>query len=286
MNINYLILAHSNYSHLTRLIHALDDVNVQFYIHIDKKAEFVYETDKSNVYILEKRSSIYWGGFGMIEATLALLKKAKSCGNGGYYILLSGADFPIRSNETIRNVLSSKKEFINIQPGPLYHKPIERYQHYYFDIDRRNPKGIRYLLFRFLEKLQIRLKIKRKIPFNLYVGSQWFALTHECIEYILDEVNNNVNYLRFFKNVFIPDEAFFHTIIGNSPFLERTEGNLTYVDWSVHPGPANINENHLQKFQENEFFETKYGKNKPMFARKFDDNSEDIIKSITSTIRL
>ncbi|MEH6748177.1 MAG: beta-1,6-N-acetylglucosaminyltransferase [Maribacter arcticus] len=285
MHINYLILSHSNYEHLSRLINGLDDTNVEFFIHIDKKTDKMYETTKANVHILKERSSIYWGGFGMISATLSLIKEARSYHNGGYYVLLSGVDYPIRSNREVKEVLSEKKEFMNISLGPLPHKPIERYQYYYFDIDRRNPNGFRYIFFRMLEKIQLKLKIKRKIPFKIYVGSQWFALTEDCIDYILKEIVDNPKYLIYFKHVFIPDEAFFHTILGNSNFYNKIEGNLTFVDWSVNPGPAIINESHLNIFQNNYSFKTKYGSNRPMFARKFDNNSQAIINKINSTLR-
>lgn len=280
MHINYLILAHANYNHLQKLINAINGPNISIYIHIDKKAKKKFTSNLPNVVLLDTQTSIYWGGFGMIQATLNLIERARKDNNGGYYILLSGADYPIRSNQELQLKLKSGKEFINILQGPLVHKPLERYQYYYFDIDRRNPTGIKYYFFRVVEKLQLKLRIIRRIPFPLFVGSQWFALTEECIDHILHTINTNDSFLKYFKNVYIPDEAFFQTIIGNSKFYENVEGNLTYVDWDANPGPAMIQEKHINLFKTKKLFKTKYGEHEPFFARKFDDKSKSLIPII------
>lgn len=285
MNINYLILVHANYLHLELLLTALDDKNVHFYVHIDKKASEFFSSERSNVTILQKRTSIFWGGYGMIEATLDLIRRARKDNNGGYYILLSGADYPIRSKEALQKTLSSKKEFINILPGPLETKPIERFEYHHYKIDRRNPRGLKYLVGRLLEKAQKRLKLKRKIPFKIFVGSQWFALTETCIDYILKTLDDDPSYQKFFKYVYIPDEALFQTIIGNSEFYKNTTGNLTYVDWDANPGPAMIGEKHLELFKGQKIFETKYGTNEPIFARKFNDKSKTLVDKIDESLR-
>ena len=291
MHINYLILVHSNYNHLESLIDSLDGENVSFFIHIDKKTDSIYQTSKNNVYIIKQRNSIYWGGFGMIKATLDLLRCAKDKKNGGYYVLLSGVDFPIRSNNRIREVLSRGKEYINILPGPLEHKPMDRYEYHHFDIERRdNPSGFKYYVCRLLEKFQKRFKIKREIPYKLFVGSQWFALSDNCIEFILNKLENDKNYIKYFKWVFIPDEVFFQTIIGNSKFYKDVECNITYqlTDYDDYSGQeassSIITDFHVELFSKSEKFKSIYGISEPLFARKFDDNSDEFVKKIKSLL--
>jgi hypothetical protein len=91
--------------------------------------------------------------------------------------------------------------------------------------------------------------------------------------------------LKYFKHVYIPDEAFFQTIIGNSKFVENVEGNLTYVDWDADPGPAMIQEKHIELFKSKRHFKTKYGVHEPFFARKFDDSSKTLIDTINTVLR-
>jgi hypothetical protein len=126
------------------------------------------------------------------------------------------------------------------------------------------------------------LKISKKIPFQLYTGACWFALSKGCVQYILKEVSENDLYYRFFKTAFCPDECFFQTIIGNSPFLSKTKPNLTYADWRVNPGPANIGEEHVTLLAE--IFKTSLDA-APFFARKFHDGSAAIVNKIETELK-
>jgi len=50
------------------------------------------------------------------------------------------------------------------------------------------------------------------------VGAQWWCLTAACARHILEFLDANPWYARFFRFSSIPDETFFHTILGASPF--------------------------------------------------------------------
>ncbi|MDU1889695.1 MAG: beta-1,6-N-acetylglucosaminyltransferase [Dysgonomonas sp.] len=279
MKICYLILAHNNFHHLDRLIEALDDENSVFCIHLDKKVQGSYSSSRSNVKIIGQHVDIRWGGFSMVKATISLLKYGvKRYSDSDYFILISGVDYPIRNKGVLYNLLSKGKEYIDIAPLPVPYKPVERYEYYYFDYDRRN---LKYYNPKFiLEVILKKFKIKRKAPFKIYVGSQWFALTNKCTEHILDTIKNDRRYIDFFKHTLVPDEAFFQTIIGNSSFSNYTVSNLTYTDWEVPIPPATIGEQHVEFLKTHIEFNDEYGKRYPYFARKFNDGSENILKLI------
>jgi hypothetical protein len=281
MNIHYLILAHNNYAHLDSLIEALDAPGVDFYIHIDKTSP-AYDNPKENVHLLEDRLDIIWGGFSLVEATIRLMEYAFEQSNDGYYCLLSGADYPVKSNQRIKEELAKGGEFINVSPAPLPHKPMSRFAYVHFDFKSRK---LMTLAEKIITSVSKALHLKRSIPFKIYVGAQWFALSHECVGYILKEIEENLAYIDFFRYSKIPDEAFFHTIIGNSPFLERTKPNFTYIDWSTDPAPALISKKHVRKLQENQFFDSICGTYEPMFARKFDDQSKPVLEKIDRILR-
>lgn len=279
MKICYLILAHNNFRHLTRMIDALNDTDSTFYIHIDKKAKESYNSPSENVIIIPERIDINWGGYSMIKATLALMNKGiKSSPEADYYILISGVDYPIRSKSFLLDLLKEKKEYIDIALVPVPFKPIERYEYFYFDYDRRNLKHYNPLFL--IEVLLKKLKVKRKAPFKIYAGTQWFALTRQCVEYILKISEEDRKYIRFFKHTLVPDEAFFQTIIGNSPFIQQTTSSLTYTDWDVPNPPAVIENRHIDFLKSHIEFNDEYGQRFPYFARKFNDDSKDIIKRI------
>ncbi|MDR1881699.1 MAG: beta-1,6-N-acetylglucosaminyltransferase [Prevotella sp.] len=279
MKICYLILAHDNFSHLDRLIDALDDKDSVFRIHIDKKARQDYFPRHGNAKVIPEHIDVNWGGFSMVEATLALMKHGVEYLPGtDYFILISGVDYPVRPKEFLYKQLEKKKEYMDIAPVPVLFKPVERYEYYYFDYDRRNPK---YYNPKFLvEILFKKLRIKRKAPFRIYAGAQWFALTCECVQYILEAAGEDRRYAGFFRHTLVPDEAFFQTIIGNSPFLQNVAASLTYTDWEVAVPPAIIEERHIEFLKDHIGFNDEYGQRFPYFARKFNDDSEKLLEKI------
>lgn len=279
MKICYLILAHNNFNHLQRLIGALDDKDSTFYIHIDKKTGQGYKPTSPREEVIPTAIDINWGGFGMVEATLALMNYGMTHnGDTDYFILLSGVDYPVRPRDFLYNQLLQGKEYIDIAPVPLPYKPKERYEHYFFDFKRRDAKLWHPLIM--AEALLKKLRIKRKPPFSIYAGTQWFALTSGCVQYILRTVKEDKRYIQFFRHTLIPDEAFFQTIIGNSPWLEQTRASLTYTDWEVPVPPATISQRHIDFLKEHIEFNDEYGQRFPYFARKFDDNSANLLQRI------
>ena len=283
MKICYLILAHNNFNHLSRMIEALNDTESTFYIHIDKKVKESYTPPSGKVKIIPEQIDINWGGYGMIEATLALMKNGvEDSPKADYYILISGVDYPIRPKSFLLDLLSKGKEYIDIAPVPIPFKPLERYEYFYFDYNRRNLKHSNLLFL--IEVLLKKLRIKRKAPFKIYAGSQWFALTRKCVEYILETVEKDKRYIRFFRQTLVPDEAFFQTIIGNSPFLQQTKSSLTYTDWDVPNPPATIKEKHIEFLKTHIEFNDEYGQRFPYFARKFDDNDGELLRKIQNEL--
>jgi hypothetical protein len=282
--INYLILAHADYRHLDSLINALDDKDVFFFIHIDKKAKVHYQNSKNNVFILKERITVNWGGFSMVEATLNLMEFAVRTINEGYYCLISGGDYPIKNNDFVKEALSKNCEYIDILPAPLQNKPMKRFKFLYFDIDRRN-KNLSYYFYTIVERSLRILYGKRDMPFEIFVGSQWFALTKECVDYILNTIKNRPEYIRFFRYTLVPDEAFFQTIIGNSEFYSKTKPNLTFQDWNAIPAPAMISGKHIELFKQKSEFEDDWGRRIPFFTRKFNDQSKAIIERIERELR-
>jgi len=277
LKIAYLIQAHDNYEHLQKLIHALDEPSSEFYIHIDKKSAMP-SFKAENIFFIRERQNIHWGGFSQVKATLFLLQTAIKS-NCNYYAFISGADYPVKSNSFLHNLLKNGGEYIHIQEGVNTYNPLSRYKYYYFTdhYNRRNKKNLKTSIFLKIERLLRSLRFQKKIAFNIFVGAQWFVLSKACVEYILKQVEDNKNYIQFFKSAFCPDESFFQTIIGNSPFYQQVRGYLTYTDWSVDPGPAIISEEHVPVLK------AATGK---FFARKFNNNSAAVINAIDKALRV
>ncbi len=286
MKIAYLITAYNNYNHLKKLLHALNNENVVFFVHIDKKSKMpdnLYEFD--NIIFIE-RTKVWWAGWSQVDAIIRLIRIAVSYGFD-YYILLSGTDYPIRPNSFLYKKLSAGGEFISLNEGFGIPNAEDRIKYYYFDgFDRRNLRSIRTGLYFLLERTVQLFFQKESYPFKqIYFGPSWWALSHDCLRYVLDQIDNNKEYIRFFRTSWAPDESFIQTIIGNSRFFSNCNTNLTYVDWSSEQRPAWISQNHIELFKKQVEFDSDYGKYIPFFARKFDDNGANMIELIEKELR-
>lgn len=83
MKIAYLILCHTDYDHIKRLISALTcGEDTSFFIHIDKKSSIEVEEVTSiskNVHAI-KTVNANWGGYSLCEALIELIKSSLQTG--------------------------------------------------------------------------------------------------------------------------------------------------------------------------------------------------------------
>ena len=229
--IAYLILAHNDPEHLKRLVDKLN-FKCDFYIHLDKKSDitvFAEVTTKSNVVFIKSRVSINWGGFSIVRATINLMEAVVfSCKAYSHIILLSGQDYPIKDPKKIWKLFASNPstEFINfgfMENDPAYYKDI--LSRYYFRDNFGFVKNrfIKKVLRASLEKMARPIKRAYFKDMKPCFGSQWWALSFDCVKYILEFISERPYFLIFYKNSFAPDEHFFHTIVANSPYLRNVE---------------------------------------------------------------
>ena len=286
MKIAYLITAYNNYNHLKRLVTSLNDSNVVFFIHIDKKSKMPNNLNEFDNVVFIKSKKVWWGGWSHVDAIIRLIRTAKSSGFD-YYILLSGTHYPIRPNSFLYEKLSNGGEYIDITKGFDITKPEDRIKYYYFDcFDRRNLRSMKTVFFYLLERTISLFFQKKPFPFKqIYHGSTWWALSHDCLIYVLDQIDNNKDYIIFYQTCFCPEESFFQTIIGNSRFFSKCKTDLTYTDWSSKPAPALINQNHIELFKKQIEFNDSSGTYSPFFARKFDDSRANLIELIEKELR-
>jgi hypothetical protein len=239
------MLVHKNPAQFARLIHALEMPGVVFYVHVDQKAcldDFRKSLADVSAEVRFSASRFYinWGGFSTVLATLALMKEClRESLPTDRVVLLSGQDYPIKSNEQIASFFAAhvQNEFVSWWRLPSAAWQTEdggkdRYQ-YYWLIDAVH--------LRYAEMFvgwQKRLGLKRRMSgfVSPVGGSQWFLLTAGCMHFILDYCGKNPMYLRFWRTTRLSDEMFFNTIVLNSEFASRVENSsLKYLDWLKGP---------------------------------------------------
>lgn len=295
--IAYLIQAHNNPVHLQKMIWALNSEKVSFFIHIDKKSDILEFTkllwQQKNIYFVNNRINVIWKWFSQVKATIQTIKLAFKKWNYKYFILLSWADYPIKSNKEILSF------FENTNKNYIEHKKIEKSNNYldyfknkqlwfkiskwhFYDTLKYNFNSKKWSFKHWLYRLFILFNIlivntfskKKKIGLNIdyYFWSQWWCINQESIEYILDFHEKN----RFLEKIFYysdsSDEMYFQTILMNSEFKNICiNDNLRYIDWSKNrEWPAILAENDFKKTTNSQ----------KLFARKFGKKSKKLINLI------
>jgi hypothetical protein len=296
MKIAYLILAHNTPRQLLRLVKALSSRSCGFFIHVDRKSnagEFS-GIKGDNIHFIQKRVPVFRNDFSHIEASLKLLQTAfaEPC-SFDRFVLLSGSDYPLRSVASIERFFENNpdKEFMTL--GPMHSeatgKPISWLTAYKLRPgDPAMDKIIRKALMRFgvlPRERDYKTYLRDLVP---YGGSEWWAISREACDYILTFMKRNTRVVDFFKNTNIPQETLFQTILGNSHFKSKNVRSLTYTDWSARgPSPAYITEKHLAFFQTTSSYppDDLFGGGEMLFARKFSDESGDLVARLDDQIR-
>lgn len=287
MRLACLILAHENPSQLQRLIRRLTNNGTDIFIHLDKKeddiAELVTLTSLyKNLFLVKQRVDVRWGAFSMIQATLNSLSEMATHGAYDYISLLSGSDYPIKSNKEIADffIRNNGKEFIYYRKDPSPELPLggsDRFE-YYYDYDSTAANKDEY------ESEMKERNVKRSFIAGMqpYHGSQWWSLTGRCIGYLLNAAASNKELVNYYRYTKFPDEQFFQTIIMNSGFASSVvNNNLRYIDWSdinwpaidwvdFKPHPRTLQQHDIRKLQYTE----------KLFARKFNENTDPAVLDI------
>jgi hypothetical protein len=292
MRIAYLILAHKNPMQLKRLINVLRCDTDTFYIHIDAKVNldaFKFLEGLDNVHLIKKRVDIHWGAYSMVKATLNGLEEIVQSDTGCDYVsLISGQDYPIKNNKEIHEFLELNKGkeylyFIKLPTWELPYGGMDRVE-YYYNYDNEVYHSNEY-------EIEMKVRgIKRKFIEGMipYHGSQWWSLTIQCVNYILELINNNKDIINFYRYSKFPDEQFFQTVIMNSPFSDKTvcdnlrlicwpSFNWKEVDWYKNPPhPLTLTVKDFNSIKKSQKF----------YARKLDEDVDADILDLIDTLIL
>ncbi|XP_069125008.1 xylosyltransferase 1-like [Argopecten irradians] len=217
-----------------RLIKAVYHRDHYYYIHVDKRQEFLFrellplEKQFPNIHLARTRFATIWGGASLLQAHLQFLQELLSMKewNWDYYINLSESDYPIKRLRTLELFLTKYKGYTFlkshgrdtmrfIQKQGLENTFLECENHLWRVAKRTFPSG-----------------------FRLDGGSDWVALHREFASYASQSKTELVAGLKqVFKYTLLPVESFFHTLIHNSPFCDKcVDNNLHMTNWRRRQG--------------------------------------------------
>jgi len=270
----YIVLAHHRPEQLGRLIGSLDDGQSEFFIHLDRASD-------RRIFHRELRERECWQFVKSenVQGTLNGLREVVASGREFDVInLISGQDYPLRSNAYINRFfeINRGKIFIEYFPLPaefLYHRGLDRIHQYHFgDRKRRSRRKLSQWITRMANAS---ILFRRRFPNGLspFSGWQWWSIPMEAVTEILQFVEQRPDYVRYHRRSLLPDEMFFQTILLNSgsDSLRRNLVNncLRFIDWD-NPNPicpTKLSQKYFGALIES----------KSLFARKFDVDFDPLI---------
>ena len=299
MKLAYLILTHNQPRQAACLAKTLANCGGHVFMHVDAKSDLTAWQrclgSNEHITLLQERVSCCWGHFSLVKASLELLRHAASIDNWDYFILLSGQDYPVKSLAQIETFFKQHQgqDFMEYFPlpseklrekqGGLYR--INRFhqirENYHSEFPPYSKKPLLNTLFNKWAALYASTKRKMPLDMQPYAGSQWWMLTGNTVGVLLQFLEQHPSVEAFFRNVWIPDEIFFQTVLLH---LQKQHGfNITnnpyrYTEWSDHAGEKTFNPKVLCEAD----FE-KLLRSEALFARKFDENASARLVQLIKT---
>jgi hypothetical protein len=265
--IAYVVLMHKNAGQAARLVRRLSTESARFLVHVDRRAGAAVEEEmRRRTAELEqvsflRRRRCFWGGFGMVRATLGALDQLVRTGaEFDHVVLVSGQDYPLRPAHEIERALGGAAASSFMSVGTLS----EVWS------DEGHWRTEQWHLVSYVA-LHLRVPWRRRLPGGLvpYGGEAWVVLSRAAATHIAEFARRNTRFVRFFEHVLHPDEIFFQTILMNSELRDTVvNDHLRYVDWTTDPGhPAVLTTSEFPTLIES----------RKLFARKFDDTVDAAI---------
>lgn len=276
--IAYILLCHKDPLAIIRQAERLTAAGDYMSIHFDASAKPKYFEqisaalkDNPNVTFAAKRIKCGWGEWSLVQATLnAVTSAVEAFPRATHFYMLSGDCMAIKSAEYTHQFLDDNDaDFIEsfdyfnsnwIKTGWREERLIYRHL-----VNERVYKKLFYAMF----EVQKRLGLKRKIPSDLQVmiGSQWWCLRRQTIEWLLNFIKKRRDVIRFFRWTWIPDETFFQTLVRHLvPENEIQSRTLTFLMFTDYGMPVTFYNDHYELLLSQDY----------LFARKISPEAQDL----------
>ncbi|XP_042390135.1 beta-glucuronosyltransferase GlcAT14A-like isoform X2 [Zingiber officinale] len=248
---------HPRNHYLLHLDSGCDDLERKYVAH-SIESERLFEAFR-NVDIVGKSYPVDRTGPSAVAATLhgaAVLLRLDA--DWDWFITLSAVDYPLVTQDDLLHVFTSLPRNLNFidHTSDLGWKEYERFDKIIVDPNLFMENNTQLLI----------TSGDRKTPnsFKLFTGSPWVILSRPFVEHCVHGSDNLPRkLLMYFANVAYSTEAYFQTVICNSPEFRNTTVNndLRYFVWDDPPGlePLFLNKTHLKDMT----------RSRAAFARKF-----------------
>ncbi len=268
--IAYFILVHRYPAQFKRLFRAIYLPGNHYVIHVDKSSGEHLQQEISDFLspyqgaeLLDSQDAL-WGGYSLVEAELrGMGRLLEMNGRWSHYINLSGQDFPLKSQNYIR-------QFLAANPGKQFIRALDQ--------AKERPDTMNRISHMFVEEHGKMNSTGVARPYMTgdtpFIGTQWKAVTRSFCEYVCHDPRAE-RFKTFYRNSFIADEAFFQTVMMNSVGHGMVmNDDLRMIDWvadgDIKLRPRNYDAKDFERLQ----------RSTDLFARKFDAEHETEILSL------
>ncbi|BAZ48454.1 hypothetical protein NIES4103_10620 [Nostoc sp. NIES-4103] len=256
--IGFVLLTHNKPRQTYRLVNKLNSLfkYPPIVCHHDfSKCDLSVDSLPKNVLLVRPHVQTEWGKFSLIEATVKALRLLYEVPDApDWFVLLSGADYPIKSAKQILDDLASNPYDAFIQYEPITYETYKQdlkpsmlwlknsYQRYCTKSFAFNYSKKYYAQLNLEIRLEHPLLAKPFLPFSqkiaCFSGSQWFCANRKAAEYIIDFHSKKNPITSHYSKLMYADESYFQTILANASHLKLKNDRLRYIDWSTggpHP---------------------------------------------------
>ncbi|MBL0116411.1 MAG: glycosyl transferase [Sphingomonadales bacterium] len=268
--IAYFLLVHRYPAQFKRLFITIYAPGNLYVVHVDKSSGTELAKDIATflspyqgVEILEAEDAL-WGGYSLVDAELRGMERLLEMNDRWtHYINLSGQDFPLKSQDYIR-------QFFAANPGKQFIRALDQ--------RKERPDTMNRVSHLFVEEngKMTATGVPRRYPTGdtPFIGTQWKAVTRSFCEYVCHDPHVE-RFKAFYRGSFIPDEAFFQSVIMNSGDQGIVmNDDLRMIDWvpdgDIKLRPRNYDTKDLVELQ----------RSTDLFARKFDAEQNTEILSL------
>jgi hypothetical protein len=240
-----LVLAYRYPIGLSALTRYFDLTGTDMFVHVDAKIDETPFREAAaaatrEVTFLPDRVAVFWRGFTVVEATIALLKAARA-NDYDRYLLISDDSLPLVAPAEFRARLAPEMDYMAARPADDELRI--RYDRFYmFDSAVTQARWLA-LSDRHVDAETVdrfarlgRLVKRGKKPLETcYHASQWMALTRQSVDTILKSWKSDVWLRESFEFSEVPDEQYFPTILCLKGRPESR--HFMHVDWSGDEPP-------------------------------------------------
>lgn len=229
-----------------------------------------------------------WGRISSVAAAMAALRLLMDSAKApDWFIILSGADYPVASPDVVRADLEHSHG-----DAFLYHFPVDpvsaktpwertcvlRYLHKVVHVHylnrRLRPSWRRIRLPRWLS----RPFLPFSKSFRCFAGWNWFSGNQKAAARLLEFFDTKPALARHYARLWCVDESYFHCILANDSSLRLINDNKRFTEWEEgSPHPNTLTMAHLPKILASGCH----------FARKFDiDQHPDVLDALDEHLGL